>query len=178
MVKCYKKDDVFRRRAYLRWQHIKDRCYDKNDDSYKSYGLKGAILCDEWLKFNSFYEWFKSNYYEVEGELMAIDKDILVTDNKIYSPTTCLIVPFRINGLLVHKFKGVDRGIQKRNGGFEVKIRNVLTGKNEYYGKYTDIITASNVYKLNKQRIVHDVIKTYENRIPDNIYDILIHFEL
>lgn len=44
--------DEFRKRAYKLWSNIKARCYNKKHISYRSYGAKGAKMCDRWL--NSF----------------------------------------------------------------------------------------------------------------------------
>lgn len=35
---------------YSAWLEIKRRCYNKNSKSYKNYGAKGIVMCDEWLK--------------------------------------------------------------------------------------------------------------------------------
>jgi hypothetical protein len=32
------------------WQSIKNRCTNKNDQSYLRYGAKGVYICDEWRK--------------------------------------------------------------------------------------------------------------------------------
>lgn len=62
-------------------------------------------VCDEWLNFQNFSEWFKNNYYEVEGQRMELDKDILNKGNKIYSPNTCIFVPHNINNLFTKMIK-------------------------------------------------------------------------
>lgn len=38
------------------WQHMKDRCNNPNNDSYKYYGERGITVCDRWLhSFEAFY---------------------------------------------------------------------------------------------------------------------------
>ena len=39
------------------WTHIKDRCYNPNNKSYKYYGGRGITVCDRWLEsFENFFE--------------------------------------------------------------------------------------------------------------------------
>lgn len=42
---------------YSTWASMKQRCYDKNNKSYNSYGGRGITICDEW--FNSFSKFFE-----------------------------------------------------------------------------------------------------------------------
>lgn len=37
---------------YRSWAHMKDRCYNKNDQAYKYYGARGITVCPRWK--NSF----------------------------------------------------------------------------------------------------------------------------
>jgi hypothetical protein len=30
------------------WQSVKNRCFNKNDESYQRYGARGITICDEW----------------------------------------------------------------------------------------------------------------------------------
>lgn len=66
------------------------RCYNQKcllkDNTYR-----GCSVCDEWLNFQNFGEWYDENYYEVPNEVMDLDKDILHKGNKIYSPDNCVL---------------------------------------------------------------------------------------
>ena len=43
---------------YIRWQLLKDRCYNKNAINYKHYGGRGITVCDEWkCNFKSFFDY-------------------------------------------------------------------------------------------------------------------------
>lgn len=74
---------------YVIWMSMRMRCYNKNEKSYKDYGGRGVVICEEWLNsFQSFFDWAISNGWK-KG--LFIDKDIK-SDSKIYSPETCSIV--------------------------------------------------------------------------------------
>lgn len=74
--------------AYSIWNGIYIRCYKDN----RVYD--GSYMCDLWKNDkDSFVEWWHSEYYECEGESMAVDKDLLYPGNKEYAPDKCCIIP-------------------------------------------------------------------------------------
>ena len=51
-------------------------------------------MCDEWENSrDAFAEWYSANYYECDGERMAVDKDLLCRGNKEYAPDKCCLLP-------------------------------------------------------------------------------------
>lgn len=61
-----------------------NRCYNKNNPSYKRYGGRGISVCKEWLESqDSFVTWALSNGWERGLSLDRIDND------KNYSPDNC-----------------------------------------------------------------------------------------
>ena len=74
------------------WHYMLKRCYDpKHQEKHPSY--KGCKVEDYLLNFQHMAEWIDKNYYEVQGEKMQLDKDILCKGNKVYSRETCIFVP-------------------------------------------------------------------------------------
>jgi len=45
-----------RTRTYNIWAGMKTRCFNKNTTDYAYYGGRGITVCDEWLKFDAFYD--------------------------------------------------------------------------------------------------------------------------
>ena len=78
--------------AYKTWKNMLERCYS-NKYKEKRPTYLDVTCCDEWLLFTNFAKWFKNNY--VSG--YHLDKDLLVKDNIIYGPRTCIFVPKEIN---------------------------------------------------------------------------------
>lgn len=73
---------------YRIWSGIKDRCYYTKSDSYKWYGAKGIVMCDEWLHSPEvFIEWAISNGWQKGLQIDRINSD------GSYSPDNCRIVP-------------------------------------------------------------------------------------
>lgn len=86
--------------SYRRWQNMLNRCYNKSElIRFPTY--QGCSVCNEWLRFSKFHDWYNSQYKE-EG--WHLDKDIILPGNKVYSPETCVFVSSRLNGF-VHENK-------------------------------------------------------------------------
>ena len=43
-------------KTYKSWNGMKQRCLNSNCKEYKLYGGRGIIVCEEWLKFENFYQ--------------------------------------------------------------------------------------------------------------------------
>ena len=68
-------------KSYETWKSMLERCYsEKYHEKHTTY--MECEACKEWLNFQEYGKWFEGNYYEIEGERMCLDKDILVKHNK------------------------------------------------------------------------------------------------
>jgi hypothetical protein len=68
--------------AYISWQHMKDRCYNKNHIMYKHYGGRGVSVCKEWL--TSFEQFFDDMGERPDGT--TLDR---IDSNGNYCSTNC-----------------------------------------------------------------------------------------
>ena len=157
---------------YIIWCGILRRCYDpkfhKKEPTYK-----GCKVEDYLLNFQHMCEWIDKNYYEIPGEKMELDKDILCKGNKIYSRETCIFVPKRINSLFVKRDNargdtsiGVD---QLSSGNYEVRCNDGY-GKRIYLGTYSTEEEAFQIYKKYKEKVIKETIDSYEGKIPEPFY--------
>lgn len=74
------------------YSRIKQRCYNKNSESYINYGGRGITMCDEWK--NSYYEfkkWAESNGYQEDILLNGRNRLTLdrIDNDKGYCPENC-----------------------------------------------------------------------------------------
>ena len=148
------------------------RCYDpKYQEKEPTY--KGCTIEDYLLNFQHMGEWINNNYYEVPGEKMHLDKDILCKGNKTYSRDTCIFVPQRINKLFTKRDN--DRGdcpigvTPSSSGNYQVYCSSGY-GKSVYLGTYLTKEEAFQVYKQYKEKVIKEVINSYKGIIPEPYY--------
>ena len=161
--------------AYKHWIAMMSRCYGKVKEKETTY--IGCKVCDEWLVYRNFEKWFNQHY--VEG--YALDKDILVKGNKVYSPDTCCFVPKAINNLSNKHAK--DRGclpigITKSGRGFVARLNMVNTRR--YLGFFKTSGEAFSVYKESKEAYIKDVAQEYYDKglITINVYNALMNYKV
>ena len=157
---------------YKIWHGMLTRCYDpKFHEKRPTYD--GCKVEDYLLNFQHMCEWLENNYYEIPGEQMCLDKDILCKGNKIYSRETCIFVPKRINNLFVKS--------DNRRGDYPIGVSDLPSGDYQVncsngYGKLIPLGTYSTkeeafqAYKEYKEKVIKEVIDSYEGKIPEPFY--------
>ena len=161
---------------YNSWHDMLRRCYDieyhKKEPTYI-----GCAVCNEWLNFQNFAQWYEENYYEINGEAMALDKDVLIKGNKIYSPQTCVFVPRKINNLF-RKTKGVvlSKKLNKYIAQCSVTKNNKKT--TQYLGVFNTFEEAFLTYKKFKENYIKQVADEYKPYIPKELYDAMYRYEV
>ena len=173
-------------RVYQTWVNMLQRCYDEKYHK-KRPTYKGCEVCEEWLCFQNFAEWFYNNYYEVEGEKMCLDKDILFKHNKIYSPKTCIFVPNRINSLFEKSDKSRGNSVigmyeRSDNGKYQVCCRifnpETMKSKSEKLGYYETQEKAFKIYKYYKEKNIKQIADYYKIHIPQKLYDAMYNYKV
>lgn len=89
VTECNSSHGLSHSRIYRIWSNIKTNCHNPNSPNYAYSGAKGVDVCDEWQKFDSFYEWSMMNGYADDLVLGRINK------NKGYSPDNCIWVTYK-----------------------------------------------------------------------------------
>ena len=160
------------KREYKIWYNMLKRCYDpKFQEKEPTY--KGCAVEEYLLNFQNMGAWINENYYEVPGERMHLDKDILNKGNKIYSRDKCIFVPQRINNLFTKRNNSRGNnsiGITLRSSGNHQVHCNDGNGKLIHLGTYPTKEEAFRVYKEYKENVIKEVIDSYEGIIPEPNY--------
>ena len=168
-------------KQYAVWHDMIYRCYNpKCQEKYPTY--IGCTVTEEWHNFQNFAQWFEENYYEIPGEQVALDKDILIKGNKVYGPDTCVFAPTSINSLFTksNNIRGdLPIGVyyNKQNKKYQAMCR-IGTGKSKYLGLYNTPEEAFNIYKEFKEAYIKKVANDYIEDIPFNLYQAMINYEV
>lgn len=155
-------------KVYDTWRDMLRRCYvPKVQQKQPTY--IGCTVCDEWLSFQEFAEWYYANYPE-DGNKYQLDKDLKVIGNKVYSPETCLFVSSQVNAFTTDC--GAKRGQyligacwDRRNEKFKARCSNPLTGKNEFLGLFPIELQAHLAWRKRKSQLAYELAMTQVN--PD-----------
>lgn len=168
------------RMFYTQWLDMLRRCYDsKTNLSNPAY--KGCTVCEEWHNFQNFAEWCSEHYYQIDNERMELDKDILFKNNKIYSPTTCCVVPKAINSLFVkHRSKRGDLpiGVYYRSDRNKYVANYSNGNKTIKIGQYNTKEEAFQAYKIHKELYIQATANKYKDSIPYKLYQALLCYEV
>lgn len=76
-----------------RYTNMKTRCYYQKCKSFKDYGGRGIIICDEWLGKNgyiNFQKWALQNHFNPK---LSLDR---INTNGNYEPSNCRFVTYQI----------------------------------------------------------------------------------
>lgn len=142
---------------YQRWQNMIKRCYSKiNLQKRPSY--VGCSVCDEWLTFSNFKKWMIKQDWQGKH----LDKDLLVHNNKVYSPSSCIFVSREVNGLI--NIRAKDRGLYRLGVSFDHKKGLFqsgcnMKGKRINLGSFKLESEAYNAYAHFKSDLIMEVSK-------------------
>lgn len=161
-------------KPYLVWKSMLARCYsDYTRRTNPAYD--GCSVCEEWLTFSNFRNWFFDNYRDG----MQLDKDIIVPGNKVYSPETCCFVPQEVNKLFKghSRSSGISAGVRKQNRRYVAEFR--ADGRT-YKASFPDLNQAQEFYRRHRSERLKAIGESYlaKGMITDRIYNAIIKYGL
>ena len=172
-------------KEYLVWRAMISRCYNPMYlDKHPTY--EKCEVCEKWLYFQKFCEWFEKNYYEISGEIIDLDKDfksILFAKNdiKVYSPNTCMFIPQQINKTITfqrNKKTILPTGVKATQNKDIYSVSICSKGldsksKERYIGRFNSMSEAFSEYVKAKEKYLDELLLTYEHKIPNDVFDII-----
>lgn len=163
-------------REYVTWLNMLCRCYNpKFNEKHTTY--IGCTVCEKWHNFQNFAKWYNKNYYEIPGEKMTLDKDILIKGNKVYGPDTCVFVPHSINTLFIKR--DALRGDLPIGVSYNKQYKKYTASCNrKCLGKYDTPEEAFQSYKQFKESLIKKVANDYLELIPFNLYQAMMNYEV
>lgn len=161
---------------YTRWCGMMQRGYSKKlHEKHPTY--KDCTVCEEWLDFQVFAEWYVNQ--EGYGKGFELDKDILVKGNKHYSPSTCCLVPAKINSFFTDQSSqstGLPLGVGKNPSG-TYSARIYTEGKEIRLGTYKTIDEAVSAFSRAKGNRCKELALMYREDISYKVFLALMNRE-
>lgn len=114
-------------KLYNIWAGIKQRCYYKNNISYKYYGARGIKMDDSWRNdFTAFYQWSIANNYHSDLQIDRIDTD------GDYTPSNCRWISQFTNANnkrnnVLFEYNGVTKSAKEWSRYFGINYKTVMT---------------------------------------------------
>lgn len=146
---------------YTKWYSMLNRCYSKK---YRETGpsYDGVRVDDVWRSVKTFRSWMEGQKWEG----MQLDKDILVEGNKVYSPTTCCLVPRYINNLLCDHRAGrgenpLGTHWHKATQKYCASISGM--GSRVHVGLYTDVHEAHKAWQWKKAEVIESTVSKWKS---------------
>lgn len=161
---------------YGMWVNMLARCYGNHKKLNKPTYID-CHVCEEWLNFQVFAKWLNANPYHNKG--YALDKDVLIKGNKIYSPAACALLPRQINSAVIIRkpsLNGYPVGVtaNKGKGMFDVRISK--KGKIKSVGTFASISLARSAYIKEKELYVRELAMEFKDRIDHRVFSALMQW--
>jgi hypothetical protein len=164
--------------GFNKWCNIIERGYSSLL-KVKQPAYKDCTVDEHWHNFQNFAQWFEDNWKpHMEG--WALDKDILVKGNKIYSPKTCCFVPSEINSIFVKN--NINRGdcvigVSKYKNKYRAFV-NTNSTKIRYLGTFETELEAFEAYKTAKELWIKELADKWEDQIDPKVYKAMYDYKV
>lgn len=171
---------------YQLWIGMLTRCYCESE-IIKHPTYKDCYVCDEWLNYQKFAKWTTTQrFFNVadtssDGRSMALDKDLLVPNNKVYSPDTCCFLPNKINCAIGGKLSGdkkLPSGVywHKASNSYTSSIQ--VDGVQVHLGCFKDPEEAFKTFCTHKQQQIRSLADEYRDLLCDRAYQALLNYNI
>lgn len=142
---------------YKDWKTMIQRCYSveylKQRPTYK-----GCTISEEWRYLSNFIKWVDSQPNK-DWQNCEPDKDLLLNNNKHYSPETVVYISRSLNLFITDRGNnrgdlmiGVTPSKGSNKNPYRAKCGNPFTGKGEYLGLFPTELEAHKAWQTRKHK--------------------------
>lgn len=159
------------------WRGMIKRCY--SPVVWRTHPLYKECSVDEvWHDFQNFSEWYHTYPYKEDD--WHLDKDLLVRGNKVYSPSTCSLIPQEINGFIMQQKSlrsntPIGVSYHSRDKVYNARMRD-SSKKLIHLGYFDCPAEAFNAYKSAKEQDAKDLADKWKDKITKDVYEALYNF--
>ena len=167
-------------KEYSLWSDMLRRCYSvKYQKLHPTY--IGCSVSENFKNFQWFAEWCNNQVgFGIMG--FQLDKDLIVSGNRVYSENTCVFVP-RILNMFLQSNK-TTRGqypigvcYNKRAGKFQADLRDG-EGNRIYIGQFATQEGAFTAYKTAKESLAKHLALQWADRVDLRVVEVLNNFTI
>jgi hypothetical protein len=164
---------------YATWYSMFNRSYSEAYQTKKP-TYDECEVSSEWHCFDDFLRWTETAIgWGLDSYQM--DKDLLHKGNKEYCPEFCVMLPRKLNMLIVNRVGG--RGEYPIGVHKEAKRNQYTAQFKEFDGakklkRFWTVEEAFNYYKTNKERVVKEAAEIYKDQIDPRAYQALMSWEI
>ncbi len=155
-----------RKPFYATWETMINAHYTGDDDEGRLHACK---VDPEWCLLSFFKEWY--DMHHIYGYIM--DKDLMFHGNKLYSPRTCIFVPFDLHDAIFNDTtpetihgKGITFSLS--TGKFAVALQ-VNTGNTLEVGEYSCLEHAQSAYRTARRQHIQHTVRMNEAILPSGL---------
>jgi hypothetical protein len=139
---------------HIIWQNMLKRCFSiKVQEVQTTY--VGCTIHEDWKYLSNFIKWVDSQPNR-DWQNCQLDKDLLFSGNKIYSPETCVFIPQKLNGFILDSYR--SRGLlmlgvsssKRVKKPFTAQCKNPFSDESSYIGMYTTELEAHKAWQAKK----------------------------
>lgn len=165
-------------KEYSLWSCMLRRCY--SSESHKLHpSYVGCSVSENFKNFQWFAEWCNNQIgFGIKG--FQLDKDLLVSGNRVYSENTCVFVP-RVLNMFLQSGKTM-RGqypigvcYNKRVGKFQADLRDG-SGNRTYLGYFATQEGAFTAYKTAKELLAKQLALQWMVSVDLRVVEVLNNF--
>lgn len=140
-------------RSYSMWQGMLERSYSPALHA-RSPSYINCSVVPEWLRLSGFRKWLAE---QNDAPGLQLDKDLLYPGNKVYGPSTCVLVSQALNNLLTDRAAArgehpIGVNWHKQSGRFQARVSE--SGHRRNLGLFTDPMHAHHAWQLRKAALI------------------------
>lgn len=164
----------FGSREYVKWVDMLRRCYC-SEFQEKNPAYVGCTVNTEWHNFQVFAKWIISqkNWGKSGFDL---DKDVLSHGISQYGPSTCALIPAKLNRAMAHYLKSSDTagGVYetKTKGRFAAQCVNPH-GKRVHLGVFSSQNDAHAAYMKFRASNLSSVAEEFKEFVDEKVYAVI-----
>ncbi|EEQ57569.1 hypothetical protein CBFG_01279 [Clostridiales bacterium 1_7_47FAA] len=158
---------------YRKWANMMQRCYSEVTHRLKPY-YKDCRVCEEWLNFSNFRDWYRDN--TIEGRKFDLDKDILIQGNNVYGPNTCSLVTHYAN--TIFQRRGIETNIVQNSvsGKFDASV--YILGKTKKIGLFDSRDEAEKMLLSYRKELINKFARRNRNKVPHKVYEAMMNWKI